>query len=55
MGIKAVATASETKRVETMETPIFFPMILIRKLVEKMNGEKTTTVVSVDAKIARIT
>jgi hypothetical protein len=33
------ATARETNRVDTIDTPIFLPMSLTRKLSEKINGK----------------
>jgi hypothetical protein len=48
IGMKNTATARDIRSVETIETPIFLPIILIRKLVVKIKGKNTTTVVRVE-------
>ena len=53
--MKRRATKREIVRVEMIETPIWCPMSLIRKLSEKTKGRKTVTVVSVAARIERQT
>ena len=55
MGMNSNATASETKRVEIIDTPICVPISLSKKLSEKRKGRKIITVVSVAATIERQT
>ena len=55
IGMTSIATASEARRVVTIDTPIFLITSLIRKFDEKIKGRNTITVVRVDAKIDRHT
>jgi hypothetical protein len=48
--MKNMAITREIVKVEIIETPIFLPIILTMKLSEKIKGEKTISVVRVDAK-----
>jgi hypothetical protein len=41
--------------VDIIDTPTFLPISVIKKLLEKINGRKTVTVVRVEAKIDRQT
>ncbi len=50
-----MATIRDIVRVEIIETPMFFPIILTMKLSEKMKGRNTIRVVNVEANTERHT